>query len=265
MVRFVFLTYLFVFPFTCHAQEESPYQLKLKGDLITLGAGAALSAGGIYLQGQTKPLTEAEIALLLPENVIRFDRSATRRLLADHATASNYLAAAAVISPLALLPDKAARNDYLVIGVMFVEVGLLTNGLTTMSKGSFNRIRPYVYNLDVPIQEKTSRDARHSFFSGHVSNTAAFSFFTAQLVNSYSNSRLVKAGAWGAAITLPAVTGIFRYTSGKHYPTDIITGYVVGGAIGYLVPHFHKTGPKKELSQLYVYPTDYGFGLVYRF
>lgn len=265
MARFVIYTYLLLIPFAGIAQEKSPYKINLKHDLITLGAGAAMSVGGMHLMKQTERLTEGEIALLLPENVIRFDRSATRRLLADHATASDYLLGAAIASPIVLLPDKAARNDFLVIGVMFLEVGLLNNGFTTLAKGGFSRIRPYVYNLDVPMSEKTSRDARHSFFSGHVSNTAAFSFFTAHLVNSYSNSKLIKAGAWGAAFTIPALTGIFRYTSGKHYPTDVIAGYFVGGAIGYLVPHFHKTSRKDEISRLYVYPTDYGVGLVYRF
>jgi len=32
-----------------------------------------------------------------------------------------------------------------------------------------------------------------------------------------------------------------RYASGKHFPTDIITGALVGSAVGYFIPFLHRT------------------------
>jgi len=69
---------------------------------------------------------------------------------------------------------------------------------------------------------------------------------------------------WGAAITIPAVMGYFRVAAGKHFPTDVMAGYLVGGAVGFLVPHLHR---KKKVEDPKV-GLNIGFNsaqLVYRF
>ena len=43
----------------------------------------------------------------------------------------------------------------------------------------------------------------------------------------------------GAALA-PATVGFLRVKGGKHFPTDVLTGLVVGAATGYLVPRLHK-------------------------
>ncbi|MEM9023429.1 MAG: phosphatase PAP2 family protein, partial [Bacteroidota bacterium] len=48
--------------------------------------------------------------------------------------------------------------------------------------------------------------------------------------------------------TVPATTGLMRVLAGKHFPTDVITGYAVGGAIGFLVPHLHRKRADKEAT-----------------
>jgi len=35
--------------------------------------------------------------------------------------------------------------------------------------------------------------------------------------------------------------GYLRYKSGKHFPTDILTGALIGSAIGYFIPFIHRT------------------------
>ena len=123
----------------------------------------------------------------------------------------------------------------------------MTNiGITSSFKGGVKRILPYAYNPDVPVDKKTNKKSRRAFFSGHASNTAALSFFTASVVLKYSQNQTVKALVWTGAIFLPAVTGYFRYTSGQHFPTDVITGYIVGASIGYLIPKLHENKPNSE-------------------
>jgi membrane-associated phospholipid phosphatase len=46
---------------------------------------------------------------------------------------------------------------------------------------------------------------------------------------------------------MASTIGYFRFESGKHFPTDIITGAVVGGGIGFIIPYLHRTS-KKNLS-----------------
>jgi membrane-associated phospholipid phosphatase len=36
------------------------------------------------------------------------------------------------------------------------------------------------------------------------------------------------------------VTGLSRINTHNHFPTDAIVGYIVGAAIGYLIPELHK-------------------------
>jgi membrane-associated phospholipid phosphatase len=227
----------------CHGQirneRVSPYKLHPVGDVATVSAGAVLFGVGLSLTNNITPLEESDILQLDMNQISTFDRRATSHFLEKSASTSDYLLAASALSPFLLAADKRIRQDYFTIGVMFSEVILLNAGITNISKGYFQRNRPYVYNPEVPIEEKLDRGARESFFSGHVSHTAAFSFFTAHVINSYSQNQTVKTAAWIGAFTLPAVVGYLRYSSGKHYPSDIITGYVVGAAIGYFVPQLH--------------------------
>ncbi|MBT8218659.1 MAG: phosphatase PAP2 family protein, partial [Bacteroidia bacterium] len=44
---------------------------------------------------------------------------------------------------------------------------------------------------------------------------------------------------WTTAIAVPALTGLLRTRAGKHFYTDVIVGFVVGAAVGYLIPEIH--------------------------
>ncbi|NRB48824.1 MAG: phosphatase PAP2 family protein [Saprospiraceae bacterium] len=68
---------------------------------------------------------------------------------------------------------------------------------------------------------------------------------------------------WGVSMVLPALTGYLRVRGGQHYPTDVIAGYLLGGAIGYLIPTLHKR-PLKA-SGLSIYPISKGMHLSYQF
>jgi membrane-associated phospholipid phosphatase len=43
-------------------------------------------------------------------------------------------------------------------------------------------------------------------------------------------------GACLGAITGTLITGALRIASDRHWATDVISGYLLGGAIGYLLP-----------------------------
>jgi membrane-associated phospholipid phosphatase len=45
---------------------------------------------------------------------------------------------------------------------------------------------------------------------------------------------------WAGSLTLAAATGYLRYQAGKHYPTDIIGGAIIGSLIGWGVPKLHE-------------------------
>ena len=68
-----------------------------------------------------------------------------------------------------------------------------------------------------------------------------------------------------ALALVPALgTGFFRYKGMKHFPTDVLTGLVVGASTGFLVPHLHK----KMKSNLVIAPFGgqvNGLALSYKF
>jgi membrane-associated phospholipid phosphatase len=107
-------------------------------------------------------------------------------------------------------------------------------------KGLTTRNRPYVYDVNSPAEEKYKTGARHSFYSGHTSFAASNSFFTARVFSEYLTNSTTKTLIWTAAALIPAVTGFSRVNSHNHFPTDVIVGYIVGAAIGYLIPELHK-------------------------
>ena len=96
----------------------------------------------------------------------------------------------------------------------------------------------------------------------------AFSFFGAKVFSDYSDNTTHKVLVWTGAIILPAVVGYLRVRAGRHFPTDVIAGYAIGGAIGYLVPFLHKMKPLKEGLTITPYSSgnkDLGVYMSYQF
>lgn len=245
------------FPFTgiksaTTKDGHGPYQLSRKLDIpLAVGSGATLIAGEALVIS-VKPLTSAQVASLDPQQVNGFDRPATENYSKQAANISTYMAIGSALFPASLLTSRQVRHDLVPIVVMGLETGALVTGLSGLSKSLVKRTRPFVYNPEAPDDRKTTPDARFSFFSEHTSSTAALTFFTASLVSQYSHSQAVKYASWTCAILYPAAVGYFRYASGNHFPTDVISGYVIGAGTGLLIPYLHrqKAGQKTSM-QLY--------------
>lgn len=182
---------------------------------------------------------------------------------------SDHLSLGSKLLPLAFLAGERTRDDFGTIAVLYLETYLVANGLTTLTKTSALRTRPYVFNESVAIDDKLTPGARYSFFSGHTSKTAAMTFFTAKVYSDYHPDSKWRPFIWGAAAAVPAVTGYLRVKAGKHYPSDVIAGYAVGALSGILVPHFHKRVVKKtknpKLENLKVDVGGSGAKLTYAF
>lgn len=242
-MKFV-LSFLLIGQFSfCFGQSQSPYNFNYKRELVySAGAGLVL-AGGLIAHFQTRPLTAAQVNGLNPYDNPGLDRSAIQNWSPKIATASDVLLYSSLALPAFMMINRNARKDFLAVGFIYAEVAMLTVGVTELAKNLVLRPRPFVYNPDVDMGIKTDRDARQSFFSGHTSLTTALCFTTAKVFSDYSDNKTHEALVWTGAIILPAVTGYLRYEAGKHFPSDIIAGYIVGGAIGYLVPWLHRRKP----------------------
>jgi len=228
---------------------QSPYKLSLEKDGIILGGGAVVAGGGYLLEQKINPLSVQEIAALSRNDVNTFDRSATYNWSKDLTTLSDLSVAIVMISPVTLFLDKNVRKDFQTISAMYFETLLFATFLPSLAKGTADRVRPFVYNADAPQNIKLEAEAKKSFFSGHTTVAFASAVFLSSVYDGYFPDSKYTKYVWAGSLVTASLVGYLRYVSGNHYPTDILTGAVVGSAIGYLIPYLHKTN--SNLSDIF--------------
>ena len=227
--------------------QEFPYQLDWGREAALLGSGVTVKFGSHRLEHRLKGLNPAELRAKRRSNVWFLDRGATYNESEDYRTLSDRLLRTAALLPATLLVNRTSRRKVLIIATMLGETMLLNDGLTRTTKAVIRRDRPLTYNLSFADAQRTTEDARKSFVSGHTSNTAALSFFTAKVFHDVYPESPWRPVVWTAAAAVPLVTGYARYRAGKHFPTDIAAGYALGAALGILIPHWHKGSDPKGL------------------
>lgn len=242
-----FLLTLFPFAGTAQYNPDSPYQLRAKQEIAIGLAGMGTAGTAFVLNQNLDPLTEAEILDLQAEGISSFESWATGQRSAQSGHASDYLLYSSQAFPVILtLLDKPVRQDFLKVGTMYSEALLINGGLTALVKNVVLRPRPYVYDASQPLEFQQRLSARTSFWSGHTSQTATMCFLTARLYADYHPESRWRPVVWTAAAAVPAATGLLRMTAGRHFPTDVLTGYLTGAAIGYFLPRLHRKKAKKE-------------------
>jgi len=241
-----FLFLLCLIPIALNAQ--SPYQLSWKKESSLLGLGLVTLAGGYYLESQTDPLSFEEISELNPNDINSFDREAIYNYSVAASDASDVLVVSAHLLPALFLANKKSKSEFGKIFVLYSETILITTGFTKLTKRSTRRTRPFVYNDLASNDRKEEKGARYSFFSGHTSLTTANYFFAAKVFSDYFPDSKLKPYIWTTAVVVPALTGYLRVKGGKHYYTDVMTGFAVGALIGYMVPQLHRSDKERSLS-----------------
>lgn len=239
-----YLTCIILFTFLLSAEvypaDSSPYKLSAAADSLLIGSGAALLALSFYTGKKVDPLTDDEIASLSKNDINKFDRSAANNRSPNADKWSGVTLASAIISPAAFLLNDKTRDDFLILGVMYGESLLITNGLNMTIKGIAQRKRPFTYNPDAPYSDKKKKDAVLSFYSGHTANAFNSAVFVSTVFSDYYPQSQWRYAVWGTTLLAASVTGYLRYYSGKHYPTDIIAGAIIGGITGRAIPALHR-------------------------
>jgi membrane-associated phospholipid phosphatase len=232
--RAVLLPVLFA---TLFAQAQTTLDLRLGRELTLTGIGLGLNGFALL---QTIG-SHARLTLPADPNAVNaFDRIATRQWdLGAHRASNVLMITSAVGAFSAVVVTRDGDRPLMPVAIM-AEASLITNGLTGIVKELVGRPRPYVYNADAPDHFKTSDEAYVSFWSGHTANTATLTFSCATLVQYSDASRGVKTATWIGAAVIPATMGFLRVKAGRHFPTDVIVGYVVGAAVGFTVPYLHR-------------------------
>ncbi len=242
-----FVALLLIFSVTFSALAQNPFKIDQKKDNVLIAGGFGLTVIGFYLDRKINPMTENEINNLSKNNVISFDRSAFSNWSPGFSKASDVLLIGLGVMPGALILSKKIRNDFFTLAVLYIETISFTSGAIYLSKGLVKRARPFVYNSDVPVSEKTDADARKSFFSGHAALAFANMVFFAQVFGNYYPESKWRKPVWSLSLLGAATVGYLRYESGQHFPSDLLAGALIGSLAGYFIPQIHK---KKKYAEL---------------
>lgn len=225
--------------------DHKVYKVNLRFDVPFTAVATGTALWGFATVNGKPTLDSLSIIALDPNDVNRFDRSATTQD-AEFAPISRSISdvtlAISNLLPLVLFMDDEIRQDWGDVLLLFLETQAIVGNLYSWGcVVHVDRIRPLVYNPDVPWEERSGTRTKNAFYSGHTSLSASASFFTAKVYCDYhpelENKKYL---IYSMALVPPVITGFFRYKGLKHFPTDVLTGLVIGASAGILVPHLHK-------------------------
>ncbi|MBN2030933.1 phosphatase PAP2 family protein [bacterium] len=240
----------FLYPGACsQAQEDDVFQIDRKKETIIMGGGVFLFSVGSYLIYQMDPV---DASVLDRERIFYPDRFAADCSDKKTALFSDMTCGLCIGLPMISVFTSKKRTAFYHDMIMYIESMLYIQGITFMSKAIFKRPRPNAYQLINASDKSLDIDAVQSFFSGHTAlafNGAVFAATVFQRRNPHSS--LVKP-AWILGISSAVATGLFRVTSGNHFPTDVFAGALVGTLTGWIIPYCHEhNDPNKKLSIMF--------------
>jgi len=181
------------------------------------------------------------------DNVVRAQRTAHAMLF----VAVPVLSAGSL---LALSIRQGTRNDTKVDAMVVFESFLLTANITALAKYSFARRRPFVRAGSEAQRDVLTgpHEDNISFFSGHTSTTFALAVASGATASfrGYKYAPVV----WAVGMPLAALTGYLSIAADRHYFTDVLTGALVGSAIGVLVPWLHRRGADAHMPSVSAAP-----------
>lgn len=209
----------------------------------------------------SKPEIDSTVlANLDKKNIPAFDRWAVRHSEKAAAT-SDYFFYAAMPYPIVLLADKAIRKDALKVYALYWEAMAVTGLLYTAGDYFIDRYRPETYDLDKPFADRKNGNEKNSFFAGHPALVATSTFFTASIYDEYHSNSGFKWVLYGVAAAATGTTVYLRHVAGKHFPSDLLVGTLVGVGSGMLVPRLHRNRAGKAHAWHFAPTVGEGYGV----
>ena len=218
--------------------------------------------------GKPEPGDYREVSELFP-----WDRPVAGRY-SEFADRASDWGAVLSVAPLAVAGiswgvGDASGLDLAAYTLMFAQAIALQNGVNLMVRAMELWPRPYVYAKDgygsgdrevVERAEKADAEAYGSFFSGHTSAAFTVAVFTGEWFSEFYPNSPYGGIVWAGALSAAALEGVLRIAAGKHYPTDVAVGALVGSGISLAIIQIHK----RRNDRLSLWATPGAMGLTIR-
>lgn len=143
--------------------------------------------------------------------------------------------------------------------LMYAQSLAIQSGLNLATRSLKIWPRPYIYAEDGEGREAAANakgEAYGSFFSGHSSAAFTAAVFTASYFSEMYPSSPYRGVVWAGSLSLAGFVGALRIAAGKHYPSDVAVGALVGTGVSLLVLESHRVSSKK--FSFWVGPGNFG-------
>ena len=213
-------------------QPSSVYHVSAKVDLpVTVGAILGVVLPDAFADRLIKPRCPCN-----PQEVNSFDRGAIGNTNPFAGSLSDATAVAVIIFPLvADAFDVGVSPPLMEDGAVFIQTLAINGALVTAAKYSVQRPLPRTYAGDPNLIARP--DGYRSFYSGHTSMVFAALSGTAMTIRLRHGE---KTWPWIVTAVVGTSVAIERVADGRHFPTDVIAGAVMGTATGIVVPSLHE-------------------------
>ncbi len=164
------------------------------------------------------------------------DATAHEDFSASAAAASDTLLVLGLTAPVAL--ELGRGDDDTGRRLLAYGGGVAVSGLAAAAmKALWRRPRPYNFHPDATVRAyaRRARDSHHSFPSGHTALTFAAAASGGWIYASASDDTTHRAAVWFGGATVAGATAVLRMRAGRHYPSDVMMGALIGVA-GVAVP-----------------------------
>lgn len=223
-----------------NANAQSPFKGFGSADVL-------IFEGGLVVEGLYRFINPAELSEF--EKDIQKIPFFERNVIENNSFRAHRMSNVVLFSSIGIaVGNQFVYNDLSKTGYIAMETFLVTDVLTLLSKTFFRRTRPFVYNDDIdPAKEGCQTydledpKIRASFFSGHTSSVTAYNFLSASFFSHYHPESNFRTPVWIAAGAISSYVGYLRVRAGKHFPTDVIAGFIAGGAAGFFIPRWHRS------------------------
>ena len=146
------------------------------------------------------------------------------------------------------IKDGQGFRSFAVDSAIVMESYLISNVAVVTLKYAMRRPRPTQYTNQAPAELFGQLEHQLSFPSGH---SAAVASAMSATTLTYWLRHPESPGRWAllaSSVGMTSLTAVGRVQAGKHFPSDVVTGALLGGAIGLIVPWLHRADSKLQPS-----------------